>query len=63
VHEVSGMTTDSPQIQTGRGKKIVIKLGRKQPYELDGGERPRTDRLEVRVEAKAITVCVPVSTT
>lgn len=63
VHEVTGMTEDSPQIQTRRGKKIVIKLERKRPYELDGGARPRTDRLDVRIEARAITVCVPASGT
>ena len=59
VHEVTGQTEDSPQIETRRGKKIVITLERKRPYELDGGVRPRTDRLEVRVEARAITLCVP----
>jgi YegS/Rv2252/BmrU family lipid kinase len=63
VHEVTNQTEDSPQIKTRRGKKIVIKLERKRPYELDGGARPRTDRLEVRVEARAITLCVPASAT
>ena len=63
VHEVTGQTKDSPQIETRRGKKIVIELERKRPYELDGGVRPRTDRLEVRVEARAITLCVPAPAT
>jgi YegS/Rv2252/BmrU family lipid kinase len=49
----------SPLIKTTRGRKIVVKLKRKQPYELDGGARPRTKRLNVRVEAGAITICVP----
>jgi YegS/Rv2252/BmrU family lipid kinase len=63
VHEVTGQREDSPQIKTRRGKKIVIKLERKRPYELDGGARPRTDRIVVRVEARAITLCVPASAT
>jgi YegS/Rv2252/BmrU family lipid kinase len=61
VHEVAGRAGDSSQIRTMRGKKIVIDLERKRPYELDGGARPRTNRLEVRVQARAITLCVPLS--
>jgi len=40
-------------------KKMVIKLRRKRPYELDGGARRGTKRLKVRIEPAAITVCVP----
>jgi YegS/Rv2252/BmrU family lipid kinase len=49
----------SPLFKTARGKKIVVKLRRKRPYELDGGARPPTKRLNVRVEPGAITICVP----
>jgi YegS/Rv2252/BmrU family lipid kinase len=49
----------SPLVKTARAKKVVVKLKRKRPYELDGGARPRTKRLNVRVEAGAITLCVP----
>jgi diacylglycerol kinase (ATP) len=49
----------SPFIQTTKGKKIVVELDRKTPYELDGGARPSTTRLKVRVEAGAVDVCVP----
>ena len=50
----------SPFIEMTRGKKIVIELGRKIAYELDGGARPSEKRLKVRVKAGAITMCVPV---
>ena len=49
----------SPFIEMTRGKTIVIEVGRKVPYELDGGIRPSAKRLKVRVKARAITLCVP----
>ena len=54
-----GRLERSPFIKMTRGKKIDIQLGRKLPYELDGGARPSEKRLKVRVEAGAITLCVP----
>jgi YegS/Rv2252/BmrU family lipid kinase len=38
---------------------VRIKLNRKVPYELDGGDRPKTRRLRVDVEPGAIEICVP----
>lgn len=55
-----GRTAAAPLIETTRGRKIVVKLRRKRRYELDGGTRPRTKRLKIRIEADAITLCVPV---
>lgn len=49
----------SPYVRTTTGKKISIRLARKSPYELDGGARPRTRRIKVRVERGAIHVCAP----
>jgi diacylglycerol kinase (ATP) len=49
----------SPFVQTTRGMKVDIRLDRKMPYELDGGDRNPTKKLKVRVEPAAITVCVP----
>ena len=49
----------SPLIQTTKARNIVIELDRKRPYELDGGARPKTRRLEIHVEERAITLCVP----
>jgi YegS/Rv2252/BmrU family lipid kinase len=55
----SGHLARSPFVEVTRGKKIVIELARKIPYELDGGARPPEKRLKVRVKAGAITLCVP----
>jgi len=54
-----GRVTRSPYVQKTTGKKISIRLDRKSPYELDGGARPRTKRIKVRVEPGALRVCAP----
>lgn len=55
-----GRADRSPFVEmtTARGR-IDIKLGKKLPYELDGGDRPATKRLRIDVEPAAITICVP----
>ena len=40
---------------------IDVRLEKKLPYELDGGDRPKTKHLRFRVKPAAITVCVPES--
>lgn len=55
----AGDAERSPLVQTTRGRKIDIKLARRRPWEVDGGDRPRARRLKIRVEPSAITVCVP----
>jgi YegS/Rv2252/BmrU family lipid kinase len=56
---VVGLKGDSRLMEKARGRKIDVKLKRSRRYELDGGARPRTKRLKVRIEPGAITVCVP----
>jgi diacylglycerol kinase (ATP) len=56
---LTGHPGRSPHIQTTKAREIVVELARKRPYELDGGVRKKTKRLEVRVEKRAITLCVP----
>jgi diacylglycerol kinase (ATP) len=46
-------------VRTTKAKKIRIKLDRKVPYELDGGDEKPVDRLKIRVEPAAVTICVP----
>jgi diacylglycerol kinase family enzyme len=41
--------------------RIDVRLEKKLPYELDGGNRPETKHLRFRVKPAAITVCVPES--
>jgi diacylglycerol kinase (ATP) len=55
-----GSTAKSPFVQVTRGRKIEAELSRKVLYELDGGDREKTNSLEVDVEPGAIQICVPV---
>ena len=49
----------SPFVQTTRARKLTVRFDRPMPYEVDGGDRPPTKRLKIRVEPAAVTVCVP----
>ena len=49
----------SPYTETTSGRKIRIRLDRRVPYELDGGERSKTRALGIALERGAIRVCVP----
>jgi diacylglycerol kinase (ATP) len=57
-----GKTDKSPFVHTTRGKKFTIEFDRRFPYELDGGARPGTSKLRVRVHPSSILVCVPAQT-
>ena len=54
-----GSADRSKFVQTTKAQKIRIKLDRKMPYELDGGDEKPVKRLEDRVEPAAVTICVP----
>ncbi|MGZ4133046.1 MAG: diacylglycerol/lipid kinase family protein [Actinomycetota bacterium] len=55
-----GRIESSPFVETTTaGASIDVRLEEKTPYELDGGDRPKTKRLRFRVKPAAITVCVP----
>jgi diacylglycerol kinase (ATP) len=54
-----GKTEKSPFVQTGKGKKFNVRFDRRFPYELDGGARPKTRTLKVRVRPSSIHICVP----
>ena len=49
----------SPFVQATRAESVKVKLSRKVTYELDGGDRPKTKSLKVKVEPAAVTLCVP----
>lgn len=57
-----GHADKSPLVQTTTATKIEIVTEKALPYELDGGARPKTDQLKVRVVPKAITIRVPLAT-
>lgn len=55
-----GRADRSPFVEmTSARRRIDIKLAKKLPYELDGGDRAPTKRLRIDIEPAAITVCVP----
>ena len=48
----------SPFVHVTSGRAFEIRLDRKRPYELDGGDRKPTKRFRVSVEPAAVAVCV-----
>ena len=55
-----GRGPSSPLVSTTTAAtKIKIELDRTLPWELDGGDRPRTDTLKIKVLPAALEVCVP----
>ena len=54
-----GHTDRSPLVQMTTATKIRVETGKKLPYELDGGDRPKTDVLKIKVVPKAVTIRVP----
>lgn len=54
-----GNVANSPFVHTTKGKKFTVSFDRKFPYELDGGARPPTTKLRIRVRPASIQICVP----
>jgi YegS/Rv2252/BmrU family lipid kinase len=54
-----GSAEKSPFVRVTQGRKLRVKLDRKVPYELDGGDRKKVKSFKVDAEPGAITVCVP----
>lgn len=55
----AGNPERSPLARTTAGRKIDVRLDDAQPWELDGGDRPKVKKLRIRVKHHAIEVCVP----
>jgi diacylglycerol kinase (ATP) len=56
---VVGNAGSGANAQTTKVHSVRVKLNKKVPYELDGGDRKKVRRLKVDVEPHAVTVCVP----
>lgn len=54
-----GRAHKSPFVRVTQARSVRVKLDRKVPYELDGGDRTKVRSFKVDVEPGAITVCVP----
>jgi diacylglycerol kinase (ATP) len=57
-----GTSEKSPFVQLTRGKKFRIRFDRPLLYELDGGARPATAKMRIKVHPASIKVCVPAQT-
>jgi diacylglycerol kinase (ATP) len=55
----AGSLGDSPFAQRTKARDVKVKLSRKVLYELDGGDRTKVKSFKVKVEPRAISVCVP----
>jgi YegS/Rv2252/BmrU family lipid kinase len=49
----------SPFVEITSGRRFSVRFDRAMTYELDGGDRKKTKRLDVEIEPAAVTVCVP----
>jgi diacylglycerol kinase (ATP) len=58
-----GSAERSPFVRTVSARRIRIKLDRKVPYELDGGDRALTRTVKVDVDPGSLLVCVPPNST
>jgi diacylglycerol kinase (ATP) len=54
-----GDPADSPFVRLTTARSIQVRLGRKAPYELDGGDRPKRKRLDIEVVPGALHVRIP----
>jgi YegS/Rv2252/BmrU family lipid kinase len=56
---MAGHSTKSPFVQITKARRADVSLSAPRIYELDGGARDTTTRLTARIDAAALTVCVP----
>ncbi|HET6171678.1 MAG TPA: YegS/Rv2252/BmrU family lipid kinase [Gaiellales bacterium] len=60
VRAVIGTASKSPHAQTTKARSVRIKMDRKVPYEIDGGDRKTVKKLKVDIQPEGIHLCVPV---
>jgi YegS/Rv2252/BmrU family lipid kinase len=56
---VVGQTANAKYVEMTSARKIDIRLKSSRLYQVDGGDRTKTERLKVRIERDALLVCVP----
>jgi diacylglycerol kinase family enzyme len=54
-----GHPEESPFAKVTQGKKFTIRFDQKVRFELDGGARPASKKLSIKVRPRSVTVCVP----
>ena len=58
AQQTIGSARDHPS-RTARARHVDVEITPSTVFQLDGGARPKTRKLKVRVDRGAITVCVP----
>jgi diacylglycerol kinase family enzyme len=58
---LTGRIDASPMVKITQGKTFTVRLGEPMPWELDGGDRSKAKKLEVKVLPQRLPVCVPVA--
>lgn len=56
---VAGRGENSRFVEVARGKRFRIRFDRRFPVELDGGSRPASKKLKIKVHPSSIKICVP----
>jgi diacylglycerol kinase (ATP) len=59
ISTARGRQEASPHARFAQGRRIVMKMSRKQRFELDGGTKGTSDRLEFQVCPRSLVVCAP----
>jgi diacylglycerol kinase (ATP) len=59
VRTIVGHADSSPNAFTTKVRSVRIKLDRKVPYEIDGGDRKKVRKLHIDIEPDAVEICVP----
>jgi len=59
AHAAFGTAGNSPFVRETKGRSVKVALNRRVLYELDGGDRTKVKTFKVRVEPRALTLCVP----
>jgi YegS/Rv2252/BmrU family lipid kinase len=54
-----GQAAVSPFVKVTQGKKFRIRFDHKVRYELDGGARPASKKLRIKIHPGSVTVCIP----
>jgi diacylglycerol kinase (ATP) len=55
-----GDASKSPFVQTTQARSVKVELTHKVLYELDGGDRTKVSSFKVKIEPRALSVCVPI---
>ena len=61
VRAVTGRIDASPLVDITQGSRVKVKLDHAMPWQLDGGDRPEAEKLDVSVLPARLAICVPSS--